>query len=102
MQIENYPAEQLKQEIKKIANKYLDFKTCKIFIFGSRVRGDNFPRTDIDIGIDCQKEISGETIEKIKNEIDSLPTLYKFDIVDFKTISEEFKKEALKDIEYVN
>jgi len=38
---------------------------------------------------------------KIEEEIENLPTLYKIDIVDFEEVSDEFKKEAFKDIEYV-
>lgn len=37
----------------------------------------------------------------IQEQIDNLPTLYKFDIIDFKIASEKFKKEALKYKEYV-
>ena len=36
---------------------------------------------------------------KIKEEIEELPTLYKFDLIDFFDVSEDFKKEALKYVE---
>lgn len=102
MNLEYYSIVKLKKEIKEIVSRYLDFNSCRVFFFGSRVRGDNFPRADIDIGIDGREEVSAEIKFKIEEEIEKIPTLYKFDIIDFKNVSESFKKEALKDVEYVN
>ena len=56
MKIEFYSEKKLKKEILRIIGKYLDLKKYKIFFFGSRVRGDNFPRADIDIGIEDRKQ----------------------------------------------
>lgn len=102
MKIEFYRIEKLKKEILEIIGKYLDLKSYHVFFFGSRVRGDNFPRADIDIGIKGKKKIPADVKLEIEEEIDALPTLYKFDVVDFGGVSESFKKEALKHIEYVN
>lgn len=101
MKLENYSEKKLKKEIKEIVGKYLDLKKYKIFFFGSRVKGNNFPRADIDIGIEGPREISGSVIYEIKEKLDELPTLYKFDIVDFGEVSKKFKKEAKENIEYV-
>jgi predicted nucleotidyltransferase len=100
MKIEHYPEEKLKKEVRDVVGKYLDLNKYKVFFFGSRVRGDNFEVSDIDIGIDGG-EISPEIKMDIVEEIDNLPTLYTFDVVDFNKVSEDFKKEALKNIEYV-
>ncbi|MEW5907777.1 MAG: nucleotidyltransferase domain-containing protein [Patescibacteria group bacterium] len=102
MQLEFYPVEKLKKEIMEIISEYLNPRSYRVFFFGSRVKGDNFPRADIDIGIEGQQEIPIAAKLSIEEKIDSLPTLYKFDIIDFKRVSESFKKEALKNIEYVN
>jgi len=101
MKLEHYSEKKLKKEILEIVDRYLDLKKYKVFFFGSRVKGNNFPRADIDIGIEGPKEISGDIKLEIKEEIDKLPTLYKFDIVDFKSVDQKFKKEAKKHIEYV-
>lgn len=100
MKLEHYPEEKLKKEVRAAVGKYLDFKKYKVFFFGSRVREDNFEVSDIDIGIEGG-EISPEIKMNIDEEIEKIPTLYTFDIVDFNKVSEEFKKEALKNIEYV-
>jgi predicted nucleotidyltransferase len=101
MRLEGYSEGKLKKEIKEIIGKYLDLEEYKVFFFGSRVRGDNFERADIDLGIDGPEEISVKIILEIKEDVEKIPTLYKIDVVDFKTVSEKFKKEALKYIEYV-
>lgn len=101
MKLEFYPAEKLKKEILGIVGKYLDLSEYKIFFFGSRVKGANFPRADIDIGILGKKPVPTEMKFKIEEEIEELPTLYKFDLVDFFEVSKDFKKEALKSVEYV-
>lgn len=101
MKIEHYSAEKLKKEITMILSKYPDLNRYKVFFFGSRVKGNNFSSADIDIGIEGPQEIPAGIKLAIQEEIDNLPTLYKFDIVDFKVASEKFKKEALKHKEYV-
>jgi predicted nucleotidyltransferase len=101
MKLEFYPVEKLKKEILEIIGRYLDFKKYKVFFFGSRVKEISFPRSDIDIGILGPKEIPAKIKLEIEEEIENLPTLYKIDIVDFKEVSDKFKKEALKNIEYV-
>lgn len=102
MKLEHYSLDKLKKEILEIVGRHLDLKEYKVFFFGSRVRGDNFPRADIDIGIKGPKTVSLEIAFGIKEELENLPTLYKFDVVDFKDVSEKFKKIALKNIEYIH
>lgn len=101
MHLEFYPIEEFKKQIIEIAGKYLDINSYRIFFFGSRVKGDNFPRADIDIGITGPEEIPIEIKMKIEEELEKLPTLYKVDFIDFKNVSNKFKKEALKYIEYI-
>lgn len=102
MKLEHYPQNKLKKEIANIVGKYLDLKRYKVFFFGSRVRGENFERADIDIGIEGHKEVPAGIKLQIEEDIDKLPLLYKFDIVDFKRVSPEFRKVALEHIEYVS
>jgi len=101
MKIEFYSLDKLKKEILEIIGNYLDLNSYRIFFFGSRVKGDNFPRADIDIGIEGPQKISATIKLEIEEKINNLPTLYKFDVVDFKQVSKKFKEEAIKHIEYV-
>ncbi len=101
MNIDNSVEKELKKEILKIVGKYLDLNVYKIFFFGSRVRGDNFERADIDLGIEGPEKIPGHIKVEIDDRVKKIETLYKIDVVDFKEVSEDFRKEALKNIEYV-
>jgi predicted nucleotidyltransferase len=101
MKLEFYPEEKLKREILNIAGKYLDLNKYRVFFFGSRSKGDNFPRSDIDIGILGPVPVSAIIKMEVEEELEKIPTLYKFDLIDFAVVSKKFKKEALKYVEYI-
>lgn len=102
MRVEYYPVEKLKKQILEIVGRHLDLRLHRVFFFGSRVTESNSRRSDIDIGIEGPKEIPARVSTEIREALDNLPTLYRFDFVDFKKVTPEFKKEAFKSIEYVN
>ncbi len=101
MKLNHYSAEKLKTELRDIFSKYLDLTKYKVFIFGSRVTGTAHERSDIDIGILGPEKVPQHILAQIREEADNLPLLYKFDIVDFATVDEKFKEEALKAIEEI-
>ena len=71
----------------------------KIFLFGSRARGDNLsPVADIDIGILAENRLSLWQLEKLNAVLEALPTLYRIDLVDFTGRDDEFTREALADM----
>jgi len=102
MKIEFYSEKKLKKEILNIIGKYLDLNKYKVFFFGSRAEGKNSPRSDIDIGIEGPKEIPLEIMAKIKEEVEEIPTLYKIDIIDFKSVEKDFYEVAKKKVEFLN
>lgn len=70
----------------------------KIYLFGSRARGDNQERSDIDIAIDCPKATS-EDWNVILDLIDTMPTLFKIDCVRFDNLvnTNKLKTAILRD-----
>lgn len=102
MKIDYIEDKYLKNELLKIISKHLPLKQYKIFIFGSRVKGDNFSKSDIDIGILGPKKIPVDVKFTLEEELENLPTLYTFDLVDFGDTSAKFKKEAMKHTEPLN
>lgn len=102
MKLEHASQEKLQQLIKEIFDKHLQMDDYRLFFFGSRVKGDNSPRSDIDLGIEGQKELSPQIKLTIEEELQNLPTLYKIDLVDFKTVSRDFKKKVLTHVEFIN
>ena len=91
--------EQIFNWIKEETTKLIENQNYKLFIFGSQANREVLSNSDIDIGIDAGKPIDGRIISKLWNKLDDLPTLYTFDVVDFQTVEERFKKVALKNIE---
>ena len=70
----------------------------KIIIFGSRAREDNYPNSDVDIGIIPYERLDAVRIAILKERIENSNIPYKVEIVNFLEVSEEFKKEALKEV----
>ncbi len=67
----------------------------KVILFGSRARGDNGPKSDIDLAIYGCKNFS-ELVEQMNEELWSLLQL---DIINMEgsNVSEELKKEIKRD-----
>jgi predicted nucleotidyltransferase len=91
--------EEIKQQIIRIIKAKLDLAHYKVFLFGSRTNGQAGERSDIDIGIDAESKIPAKMLERIKGALETIPTLKKFDVVDFKDVSPEFKEVALQKTE---
>lgn len=66
----------------------------KIILFGSRARGDQESRSDIDIAISCPKVTEREWVE-ICDRIDDINTLLSIDVTRFDTASTELQKKFL-------
>ncbi len=63
---------------KLIADTAAKYSAYKVVLFGSRARGDNHDRSDIDLAF---YGVSEENQSLLWNDIEELPTLLKFDIV---------------------
>lgn len=83
------------KEIIRILRKYLT-DDYKIYLFGSWAKGNALPTSDIDIGVLGKTQVKWSVMAKIMDEIDSIKTLRKIDIVDFSTKEKSFKENALK------
>lgn len=90
-----------KRQIKKIIRKYLPAADCQIFIFGSRVTGENQRFSDVDVGILGPKMIPGHMMVKIQEELESSRIPFKIDVVDFQKVSDSFRQLALKNLIYL-
>lgn len=68
----------------------------KVILFGSRARGDEQSRSDIDLAIDCP-EVTQDQWHKILDIIDEADTLLLIDCVNLAKADEKFKKNILTD-----
>ncbi len=86
-------------QLKNLVLDELKSQNIKIFMFGSRARGDNYIGSDVDIGLIPKGKMDSNKISLLKEKIDNSNIPYKVEIVNFNDVSEDFKSEALKDIE---
>ncbi len=80
----------IKSEIIDLA---LQCKLDKVILFGSRARGDNHERSDIDLAIQ-----GGNTVAFAASADEDIPPLLMFDVVDLdKPVQTELMEEIRKD-----
>lgn len=82
---------------KRTLNELLEyFKTKpeieKVFVFGSRAKGNFSIGSDVDFAIWTDAH---EKISRIAGELDDLPTPYKFDVIDYKTLTHTGMKNSI-------
>lgn len=82
-------ADEILADATNIIAKYLP--DARIFLFGSRAKGDARETSDFDIAVDAGSKISLGVIARIKDEIDELRTLKSIDIIDLNRVNPKFK-----------
>ncbi|NOQ34239.1 MAG: hypothetical protein GQ567_08640 [Methanosarcinales archaeon] len=82
-------ADEILAEVAGIVARHLP--DARIFLFGSRAKGDARETSDFDIAVDAGSKISLGVIARIKDEIDELRTLKSIDIIDLNRVNPEFK-----------
>lgn len=83
------PNRTINELIEYFSNK-TDIK--KVVIFGSRAKGTYNNGSDIDFAIITDNH---NDFHRIADELDQLPTPYKFDIIDYKTLSNKKMLESI-------
>lgn len=83
--------------VKDIVITFLKDEEVKVILFGSRARGNNQISSDVDVGIIPAGKFREERITLLKEKIENINIPYKVEIVNLSEVSEEFKREAMKD-----
>ncbi len=78
----------LKQrDINLLQNLFAEFDTIEqVLIFGSRAKETHAPGADVDLAVKA-KQITPETLSRLRSALEDLPTPYFFDVVDYNTIT---------------
>ncbi|SMP15527.1 Nucleotidyltransferase domain-containing protein [Desulfurobacterium pacificum] len=84
----------------EILKKVVEIVSCRlpevsVYIFGSRAKGTYKYNSDFDIALEGEEKIPPATLAQIREELDNLPTLKSFDLIDLKRTSTKFA-EAVK------
>ena len=85
-------------QLKDIVLDELKNEPVKIFVFGSRARGDFRLGSDVDIGLISQKKAYSNRVSFLREKIENSNIPYKVDIVNFEEVSEDFRQKALEKI----
>ena len=73
------------------------FPEAKIYLYGSRARGDFRPQSDIDLAIDAGAGKERLRLGEAKGLMESLHIPQKIDLIDLNYASGEFRENILKD-----
>ena len=88
--------------LKKTSKFYFPKEEYQVFIFGSWAKGTNQKFSDIDIGIIPKKTLNIDKKNAFQSCLENSEIPYLIDIVDFNTVSKQFKKNAIKKIININ
>ncbi|HBR70304.1 TPA: nucleotidyltransferase domain-containing protein [Candidatus Dependentiae bacterium] len=84
-----------KKKLIEIINKYLP--KAKIYLYGSRARGDHSEGSDIDLAIDTGKPVNFSIIGNIKEAIEESTIPLFVDVIDIQNASSNFINEIKKE-----
>jgi uncharacterized protein len=87
--------EKIKQKIIAVISALIP--DAKIYLFGSRARGTNAERADIDIALDAGRPLPQRDVDEVKSMFRESNIMYKVDVVDFYQINEAMKEEILRE-----
>ena len=77
--------------LKNIIDLCTQFSADRVILFGSRSKGTNTDRSDIDIAVRGVKNIW-----ELQEKLEEIPTLYKIDLVDLDTCKNQLLMEDIE------
>lgn len=101
MQLKHYPLQKLKEELLASVKEEVGDQPFQLFFFGSRVKGTENERADIDVGYLSDKALDSAVKWKIRDRIEEIPTLYKIDFVDLGKVDDQFRSLAMQNTELI-
>jgi predicted nucleotidyltransferase len=73
------------------------FPTAKIYLYGSRARGDHTERSDIDVAIDMGRKMELREVARARGVLEGLNTAQTIDVVDMHSIRADMRETILKE-----
>ncbi|MEW5691854.1 MAG: nucleotidyltransferase domain-containing protein [Candidatus Hydrogenedentota bacterium] len=84
-------------DLKNIILNFLKDENVKVILLGSRARLNNYNNSDIDICIVPYNDFNQNKITLLREKLEDLSIPYKVEIINFNEVSEDFKREILKE-----
>ena len=87
------------REFDEILREFVRGRKVKVFVFGSRARGDNSPVSDIDLGVFFESGAPDErfAISLLRERFENSNIPQKVDVVNLNEVPDEFKRQILKE-----
>ena len=84
-------------ELKELVLKKLEKSNIKVYLFGSRARGDASKYSDVDLGLISKDKIDNKTLSELKEIIEESHIPYQVDVVDLSNVSKIFKEKVFNE-----
>ncbi|RLB56109.1 MAG: nucleotidyltransferase domain-containing protein [Deltaproteobacteria bacterium] len=93
---------QIRKAIAKVlAGFSAELRGVRVVLFGSRARGTARPRSDYDLGLLGSGRLDARLLFDIRDALERLPTLARFDVVDLGRSDEQFRSRVLEHAEVI-
>ena len=83
-------------DVAAIVRRHLPHPEFRAYLFGSRAAGRARRGADWDIGILGPLPVRGAVLEAVREDLEALPTLHSFDVVDLTAADADFRAAALR------
>lgn len=70
---------------------------AKVFVFGSRARGNQRKFSDLDLAVECPTPLSLSFLAKIRSALEESDLPVKVDVVDMSELAESFRNNVLQE-----
>lgn len=83
------------EEARRIVLKFLGSQRARLFLFGSRARGDARRASDIDVAVLPEAPLIAGTLARLREALEESDIPYRVDIVDLSTAGAAFRHKVL-------
>lgn len=86
----------LREQVRGIFGRHLGDRRYRLYLFGSHANGRATPRSDYDFAVQAQAPLDLATLAAIRADLEDLPVLQGFDVVDLTAAAPEFARRVLE------
>lgn len=84
------------EHVREAIEEIFKSKKVKVYLFGSRAKGGNTPRSDLDLGFLSDEEI-GYELSLLREILEESNLPFSVDVVDLSKVGSEFREKVLKE-----